>query len=392
MIFLAAIVLIGFKSLAVTSIPVPPKNYQVSGNNHGPGPKVTFSRPVVFPDDPTTEVTISNSADTMASLPSVIDEKTGRGWIQNVAGPPLYSTQGTVQPQFYNSNSKQAGSQYKASGMGQRLNTAHEYPSDYEESRSQDNGSEGDPDGFPWQEAEGGQLTARLHATHADKEKTPFVEPSFREDDDVEYGDWSNRHRYIRQNAQMIHGNDPNRDSNFADYPPESPFRNSLRHLLRKPLYAPLEDFRPGARIKDTDSYTEAVGKMWDNVQGIPERSSVMEQTTFVQSTVRLGEGPSMTPISRANNLRQISEFAGQSPPPSASLRFDQGRSDRDPFFSISNVPSTLRTGLQYDASNINQMEPGTLTNQNSNTLGLLPVESPYTHTKQKFTKVPQLW
>ncbi|KAK6539679.1 hypothetical protein TWF694_009883 [Orbilia ellipsospora] len=388
MVLLAIIFLIGLKT-RVVSTPVPPKTYQGFGGTHGSGPKVVFSQPVVLPEDPATELTVYNSADTTASLPSVTDEKVGHGWIQNVAGPPLYTIHGISQPQFY--NSKQTGTQYKGSGMGHRLNTAHEFPSEYEESQSQDNRNSGDMDDFDWRgPEEGGQLTARLHAIHAEKNNTPFVETYFGDDEEIEYGDQSNESRYLRQNAQIIYGNDPNMNPNFGDYSTESPFRKSLRHLLRKPLYKPIEELRAGSRIKKTDSYNEAVEKMWDNVQGIPERSSLMEQTTLVQSTVRLGDGPALSPQSRVKNARQILELAGQSP--SASLQFDQGRNNRDRFLSISNDPGTVCTGTQYEAPNNNQVEPEAIVNPNINTLTFLPLESPNAYRKQNPTKIPSIW
>ncbi|KAK6503356.1 hypothetical protein TWF481_008377 [Arthrobotrys musiformis] len=286
-----------------STIPVPPNDppNDTSNNppksfNGRPGTRISStSQPMIRPDiqmSPPEEITnIYGTAETI-SIPSVNEEKTGRGgWMNNIAGPPLDTFTSLRQTVTDDNTPIQPGYHYKQPFKGAklqqesnlaRLKTAHE--EDFEES---------DPDeqvfvggGINYDYYEGDKLaTARFKPT-IQQDRRLTLDFSDADDQGINI-DFDDDETYTYEEEEEKEPDyDPVRDPFYGEYPRRSPLRHTLRKLLEEPLYKPLPSWKGDPKkllIGVDDSSATARRKMRHNLQPIPEGPSMLE----MQSTLR---------------------------------------------------------------------------------------------------------
>ncbi|EPS36392.1 hypothetical protein H072_10083 [Dactylellina haptotyla CBS 200.50] len=292
------LLLIGIGVATSVPVPLPPNELQkVSSSGGSHGPKLKFSQPLSNIGEPSPADISARETSESISIPSVNEEKSGRIWMQNIAGPSLDTFSSSQKLDVKALPPRKQPLKHPGQLMNpkfpSRLKTAHEDPEEHEETDSWE--QMGDEMGDNWgylqpQDEEDEQLTAQFKSRRDNYEdfsdKVDGIELRFDDEEVSGYDDRDNNFNY-GQNGPVEY--DPVRDPFFGDYPRQSPLRNTLRKLLRKPLYPKLGGpISTSSRIKPTDSSMEAVEKMWRNVQPIQERGSTMEQTTILQSSNRL--------------------------------------------------------------------------------------------------------
>ncbi|TGJ74033.1 hypothetical protein EYR41_001085 [Orbilia oligospora] len=224
------------------------------------------------------------------SIPSVNEEKNGRGWMNNIAGPPLdtfttlrqTASEDTTQPypQYLSLNKQQfKGAKFQQDSNLARLKTALD--DDVEESDSEDLAYTQNID---YNFSDGEELTARFKLATQDRRVT--LDFSDADDRGIDI-DLEDNESYEEEKKQPDY--DPVRDPFYGDYPRRSPLRHKLRELLERPLYKPLPSWQgkpENLLITPNDSSFTATEKMQYNLQPIPEGPSLLE----MPSTIRGGD------------------------------------------------------------------------------------------------------
>ncbi|KAF3922115.1 hypothetical protein ABW20_dc0110578 [Dactylellina cionopaga] len=284
-------------------LPVPP----TGGIKYGSGPRTKLKLSKVGETVGELSSPLDNTArGSEADIPSIGDEKSGRGWINNVAGPPM-DTFSSYRPADFEGQSLLKQSFRKENqrpdvNLATWLKTAYEDPLEHEETNSEEDAPGqiqyiSEPDG------NGGDTTARFmqsRETCTDLSRNYHaVQLRF---DDTENGDESSSSYDDRDNNYQRDKYDPNKDTFLLDCPSSSPIRQTLQKLLRKPLYPKLTT---SSRIHGSDSSREVLRKMQQNVQPIMERGSMMELQSTTRGINRLPNLPQKLRVANPKFLAQ---------------------------------------------------------------------------------------
>ncbi|KAK6361343.1 hypothetical protein TWF730_005077 [Orbilia blumenaviensis] len=296
MVFTAYLALSISLITVIRSAPVPPNDPPKTFGSR-PGTRVQSSRqPRVFQEDaPLTDIDVTThygTAETI-SIPSVNEEKAGRGWMNNIAGPPLESfpnqrpthLDDSLARMYHNTPTtyRQGVQPFKSAKLQKGL--AMEEPKtaievDVEESNSSELAY------IP-----GGNIknddrksTARFNT---EKDESRMILQFSDADDQGVYTYLDAENEVYEEEKEEEY--DPVRDPFYKDYPLRSKIHHTLRKLLEEPLYKPLPSWKgeiDKLSINIDDSYRTAGKKMRHNLQPIYEGASMME----MQSTVRGGD------------------------------------------------------------------------------------------------------
>ncbi|EGX47575.1 hypothetical protein AOL_s00083g83 [Orbilia oligospora ATCC 24927] len=278
------------------SLPVPPNDPPKSFVSR-PGTKIqSTSKPTIFPLPEPSALDVQDTtnmygtAETI-SIPSVNEEKNGRGWMNNIAGPPLdtfttlrqAASQDTTQlyPQYLSLNKQPfKGAKFQQDSNLARLKTALD--DGVEDSDSEDLAYTQNID---YNFSDGEELTARFKLATQDRRVTLDFSDADDRGIDIDLED----NESYEEEEEKQPDYDPVRDPFYGDYPRRSPLRHKLRELLERPLYKPLPSWQgkpENLLINPNDSSFTAREKMQYNLQPIPEGPSLLE----MPSTIRGGD------------------------------------------------------------------------------------------------------
>ncbi|KAK6536825.1 hypothetical protein TWF281_001035 [Arthrobotrys megalospora] len=288
------ILLLGARVAYSTPVPWPPNDLPKTFGGSRPGTRIIQkSQPLVQGEASPPEFTAREDETVSISIPSVNEEKVGRGWLNNIAGPPLDSFTSLQQPNYGDgTGTYQDPPLYKEQFRGvklqqesnlDRLKTAHE--EEFEES---------DPEELAYTPGENTNYnyyadephTARFKAQPQQSSRLT-LQFSDAEDQGINIDEEEEEETYEEEKEPDY---DPASDPFYRINPRDSPLRHVLRRLLEEPLYKPLPTWKGNPKkllIDEDDSSATARRKMRHNLQSIPEGPSIME----LQSTLRGGEG-----------------------------------------------------------------------------------------------------